>query len=100
MPTQWRKFADRDSIPGHNKGLALVKLAHNLAAVIAELTLGDLSGHARSVARVLHALPVTSRRAGRASLVIGVLATLSGVGPAYLGVKRCAPSRRMTSPLT
>jgi hypothetical protein len=46
-PTQWGKFADRDPVPGHNEGLALVKLAHNLAAVIAELTLGDLSGHTR-----------------------------------------------------
>jgi hypothetical protein len=45
MPTQRGKLADRDSIPGHDEGFALVKLAHNLAAVIAKLTLGDLSGH-------------------------------------------------------
>jgi hypothetical protein len=32
----------------------LVKLAHNVAAVIAQLPLGDLFGHTRSVARVLH----------------------------------------------
>jgi hypothetical protein len=32
----------------------LVKLAHDIAAVIAQLPLGDLFGHARSVARVLH----------------------------------------------
>ena len=54
MPTQWGKLADRDPIPGHNEGFALVKLAHNLAAVIAEFTLGDLSGHTPTVARVLH----------------------------------------------
>src|ERR1700694_4650210 len=69
MPTQWGKLADRDPIPGHNEGFALVKLAHNLAAVIAELTLGDLSGHTPSVASVLqpmHActLPITVAPAG------------------------------------
>jgi hypothetical protein len=47
MPTQRGKLADRDSIPGHDEGFALVKLAHNLAAVIAKLTLGDLSGHTK-----------------------------------------------------
>jgi hypothetical protein len=45
MATQWGKLADRDPIPGHNEGFALVKLAHNLAAVIAQLTLCDFSGH-------------------------------------------------------
>jgi len=55
-------------------------LAHNLAAVIAELTLGDLSGH-------------TGWRSTCATAVFAVQA-------AYLGVKRCAPSRRITSPLT
>src|SRR6476620_4354961 len=53
-PSQRGKLADRDPIPGHDEGFALVKLAHNLAAVIAKLTLGDLSGHTPSVARVLH----------------------------------------------
>ena len=47
MPTQWGKLADRNPVPGDNEGFALVKLAHNLAAVIAQLTLGDLSGHTR-----------------------------------------------------
>ena len=45
MPTQWGKLTDGDSIPGHDEGFTLVKLAHNLAAVIAQLTLRDLSGH-------------------------------------------------------
>jgi hypothetical protein len=54
MPTQWGKLADWNPIPGHNEGFALVQLAHNLAAVIAQLTLGDLSGHLRTVAQVLH----------------------------------------------
>ena len=53
MPTQRGKLADRDSIPGHDERFALVKLAHNLAAVIAQLALGDLPGHPQSVARVL-----------------------------------------------
>ena len=47
MPTQRRKLANRDPIPGHNEGFALVKLAHDLAAVIAKVTLGDLPGHTR-----------------------------------------------------
>ena len=47
MPTQWGKLADRNPVPGDNEGFALVKLAHNLAAVIAQLTLGDLAGHTR-----------------------------------------------------
>ena len=45
MPTQRGKLADRDPIPGHNEAFAPVELAHDLAAVIAELTLGDLSCH-------------------------------------------------------
>ena len=53
MPTQRRKLADRDAIPGHNERLALVKLAHDVAAVVAQLPLGDMFGHTASVARVL-----------------------------------------------
>src|ERR1700746_1748875 len=52
-PTQRGQLADRDSIPGHDERLALVKLAHDVAAVIAQLPLGDLFGHTHSVARVL-----------------------------------------------
>ena len=35
MATQWGELADGDPIPGHDEGFALVKLAHNVAAVIA-----------------------------------------------------------------
>ena len=56
MPTQRRKLADRDAIPGHDERLALVKLTHNLAAVIAQLPLSNPFGHTTSVARVLRAL--------------------------------------------
>jgi len=45
MATQWGKLADRDPIAGHNEGFALVKMAHNLAAVITQFALGDFSGH-------------------------------------------------------
>ena len=48
MPAERGKLADRDSIPGHYERLALIKLAHDLAAVIAQLALGDLFGHTRS----------------------------------------------------
>jgi hypothetical protein len=47
MPTQRGKLADGDPIPGDDEGFALVKLAHDLAAVIAKLTLGDFFGHSR-----------------------------------------------------
>ncbi len=53
MPAHRGKLADRDSIPGHDERLALIKLAHNAAAVIAQLALGDLFGHTQIVARVL-----------------------------------------------
>src|SRR5271156_1128760 len=53
MPAQRGKLADRDSIPGHDERLAVVKLAHNVAAVVTQLPLGDLFGHTRSVAPVL-----------------------------------------------
>ena len=56
MPAQRGKLADRDSIPGHDERLALVKLAHNVAAVVTQLPLGDLFGHTRNVARVLRML--------------------------------------------
>src|SRR5512139_1070685 len=46
MPAQRGKLADGDSVPGHDERLALVKLAHDVAAVIAQLPLGDLFGHA------------------------------------------------------
>lgn len=47
MPAQRGKLADRDSIPGHDERLTLVKLAHNVAAAIAQLPLGDLFGHTK-----------------------------------------------------
>ena len=53
MPTQRGKLTDRNPIPRDDKGFALVKLAHDLAAVIAKLSLSDLSCHPPSVARVL-----------------------------------------------
>ena len=57
--THWGKLADRDSIPGHNERFALVKLTHDFAATIAELALGDLSGHTATVALVLQFRPAT-----------------------------------------
>jgi hypothetical protein len=47
------KLADRDSVPGHDEGFTLVELARDLAAVIAQLSLSDLSGHTGKVARAL-----------------------------------------------
>lgn len=67
MPPQRGKLADRDSIPGHDERFAVVKLAHNVAAVIAQLPLGDLFGHTKSVARVLR----NSIRGGAARATAG-----------------------------
>jgi hypothetical protein len=47
-PTQWGKLADRHPIPGNDERFALVKPTHNLAAFIAQLALGDLTGHTKS----------------------------------------------------
>lgn len=55
VPTKWGKLPNRNPISGHNEGFALVKLPHNLATVIAEFTLRDLSSHPPIVASVLHA---------------------------------------------
>jgi hypothetical protein len=45
MATQGGKQRDRNPIPGHNEEFAVVNLAHDLATVIAQLTLSDLSSH-------------------------------------------------------
>ena len=38
-------LADRNAVPGHQEGLALIEPSHNLAAAIAQLTLGNFGGH-------------------------------------------------------
>jgi hypothetical protein len=53
VAAQRQKLTDGNPIPGHNEGCALVELTHNLAAVIAQLALGDLSIHTCTVAHVL-----------------------------------------------
>lgn len=53
MATQWGQLADRNTISGHDERLALVELAHDLAAVVAQLALGDFGSHIGTVARVL-----------------------------------------------
>jgi hypothetical protein len=47
VSAQRGKLPDGDSIPGHDERLALVKLSHDLAAVIAQLPLRDLFAHTR-----------------------------------------------------
>ena len=51
VPTQGCEFSDRCAVSGDDETLAVVKLTHDLTAVIAEFTLGDLSSHALSVAQ-------------------------------------------------
>lgn len=51
VPAKWRQFPHRDAIAGHDERLAVVELPHNLAAIVAEFTLRDLSGHTAIVAR-------------------------------------------------
>jgi hypothetical protein len=45
------QLADRHAVAGHDERLPSVKPAHDLAAVIAEFSLGDLFSHVVSVAR-------------------------------------------------
>ena len=60
--TQRIQLADRNAVPGHQEGLALIEPPHNLAAAIAQLTLGDFSGHERTVAQMLQARPAAMFR--------------------------------------
>lgn len=53
MPAQRRKLSHRNSVPSYDERLALVELAHDLAAVVAQLALSYLLRHTSSVARVL-----------------------------------------------
>jgi hypothetical protein len=75
MPAQRGKLADGDSVPGHDKRLALIKLAHDVTAVIAQLPLSDLFGHTKSVARVLHCpsrcQPLIGRGTGNSGFGVG-----------------------------
>jgi hypothetical protein len=48
MSAKRGQLADRDAISGHDERLALVKLAHDLTTVIAQLPLGDLLGHTQA----------------------------------------------------
>lgn len=51
VPAERHELADGDTGPGHHEPLAQVELSHDLTAVVAQLPLGDFSGHASSVAR-------------------------------------------------
>ena len=53
VATQWGQFADRNTVSGHDERLALVELAHDLAAVVAQFALRDFGSHSSSVAPVL-----------------------------------------------
>lgn len=73
MPAQRGELADRDSIPRHDERLTMVQLAHDVAAVIAELPLSDLFGHTKVwhgcyEERLLHAIPVVETSA-RSALI-------------------------------
>ncbi len=48
---QRSELTDRDAVAGHDERLAFVEPTHDLAAVVAEFPLGDLSAHAPTVAR-------------------------------------------------
>jgi hypothetical protein len=47
--SQRRQLADRDAVPGHDERLAAVERAHDLAALVPELSLTDLSRHITGV---------------------------------------------------
>ena len=50
VPSQRRELADRHTISSHHVRFAEVQSAHDLATVIAKLSLGDLSRHLPIVA--------------------------------------------------
>lgn len=52
--TERRQLTNGDAVPGDDECFAAVERSHDLAALVSELPLRDLSRHARSVARVLH----------------------------------------------
>jgi hypothetical protein len=43
VSTKWGEFSDRRSVSSDDEGFAVVKLTHDLAAVIAEFALSDFS---------------------------------------------------------
>ena len=53
VAAQWSELAHGNAVARDDERLALVELAHNLTAVVAQFSLGDLSAHGRIVARVL-----------------------------------------------
>src|SRR5262245_41702349 len=50
------ELGDLDAVARHGEGLAAVECAHDVAALVPQLTLADASCHASSVARVLQRL--------------------------------------------
>jgi hypothetical protein len=50
--SQRRQLADADTVPGDDEALSRVKSAHDFAALVAQLALGDLSCHQLTVAPV------------------------------------------------
>ena len=48
-----RQFANCDAVAGHDEAFARVECAHDLAAVVAQFALGEISSHSSSVALVL-----------------------------------------------
>jgi len=53
VAAQWSELAYGNAVARDDERLALVELAHDLTAVVAQFSLGDLSAHGRIVARVL-----------------------------------------------
>lgn len=52
MATQRRELRSRSPVSGHDKGLAIGKLAHDFAAIVAQLALGDFGRHMTILAPV------------------------------------------------
>jgi len=45
VPPEGGELADRDAVASHDVGVATVEPTHDLATVVPQLTLGDLSSH-------------------------------------------------------
>ena len=52
--SQRRQLSDRHAVASYDERLPAVERAHDLAALVPELALCDLPGHAAIVAHVLH----------------------------------------------
>ncbi len=75
MTSQGREFTDGYAVSSDDEGLALIQPAHDLSALVAQLSLGDLSVHRASVARCAtgsHPVLNLRRHRGEESVTVNI----------------------------